>query len=381
MNTPAPLKVLVVGCGNIAGGFDAERGASLPPLTHAGAFSQHGGFEVTACVEPNAQRRAAFMQRWGVVQGFDDLAAVAAAQRGGSFDVISLCSPTAAHATHIEAALALRPRLIFCEKPVTPTVVQTAALVTRCVRARVPLAVNHTRRWAPDVQRLAAELRNGTWGALRSAVGTYNKGVLNNGSHMVDLLHQLLGPLTLLQSGVAVADFWPDDPTVPALLQTEAGVPVHLATAHAGDAALFELQLVCEKAVITMEDGGLRWRVRRVVNSPHFVGYRALDAGQVVEGEYLQATAAAVHNLHQHLHHGAALASTGHTALAAQRLCDQIRRKAPMERARWASWSAPAGFVLDVPGHDESRPLPAPLSMTAAAPAAHRAPQSAALGS
>ena len=55
--------------------------------------------------------------------------------------------------------------------------------------------------------------------------------------------------------------------SVPALLQTEAGVPVHLATAHAGDAALFELQLVCEKAVITMEDGGLQWRLRRVVTA------------------------------------------------------------------------------------------------------------------
>ena len=206
---------------------------------------------------------------------------------------------------------------------------------------RVPLAVNHTRRWAPDVQRLASELRAGTWGTLRSAVGTYNKGVLNNGSHLVDLLHQLLGPLTLLHAGLAVADFWPDDPTVPALLQTETGVPVHLATAHAGDAALFELQLVCEKAVITMEDGGLQWRLRRVVDSPHFAGYRVLDAGERQAGEYLKATALAVDNLYRHLGNGAPLASTGHTALAAQRLCDQIRRKAGAEVAPWKQAAPP----------------------------------------
>ena len=354
MNQPAApdvlnvLNVLVVGCGNIAGGFDAERAASLPPLTHAGAFSRHGGFRVTACVEPDAERRAAFMQRWGVAQGFDDLSAVAAARLRGHFDVISLCSPTAAHAQHLETALALQPRLIFCEKPVTPTVVQTAALVARCARAGVPLAVNHTRRWAPDVRRLAAELRNGTWGAVRSAVGTYNKGVLNNGSHLVDLLHQLLGPMALLQSGVAVADFWPDDPTVPALLQTESGVPVHLATAHAGDAALFELQLVCEKAVITLLDGGLHWRVRRVIDSPHFAGYRVLDAGTTVGGEYLQATACAVDNLHQHLANGMHLASTGHTALAAQRLCEQIRRKSNAPREPWKNWVGPTAFKAAV---------------------------------
>jgi predicted dehydrogenase len=123
------LKVLIVGCGNIAGGFDAERPASQPPLTHAGAFSRHGGFHVVACVEPDAERRGSFMRRWGIGQGFDDMAAVAQAHAPGSFDVVSLCSPTHAHAQQLEAALALKPRLIFCAKPLTPTLADTEALV------------------------------------------------------------------------------------------------------------------------------------------------------------------------------------------------------------------------------------------------------------
>ncbi len=321
-------RVLIVGCGNIAGGFDADRAATLPPLTHAGAYTRHAGFHVVACVEPDAARRAAFMQRWGVAQGFDDLAALAALHAPGAFDVISLCSPTTVHAAQLEAALALRPRLIFCEKPVTPTLAQTEALVARCAAAGVPLAVNHSRRWASDVQRLAGELRAGAWGPVRSAVGTYNKGVLNNGSHLVDLLHLLLGPLQLLHAGAALADHWSDDPTVPALLRTAAGAPVHLTTAHAADCAIFELQIITATAVIAMEDGGLQWRVRRVIDSPHFRHYRVLDGGERVAGDYLQATQRAVANLHHHLAHGQPLASSGDTALAAQRLCDEIRRKA-----------------------------------------------------
>lgn len=324
----ALLRVLVVGCGNIAGGFDAARDATLPPLTHAGAFSRHGGFRLLACVEPDAARRQAFMQRWGVLQGLASLAEVAAALPPATFDVVSLCSPTAAHAEQLRAVLALRPRLVFCEKPVSPTLAETADLVRLCAEAGVPLAVNHTRRWAPDVQRLAEELQTGAWGAVRSAVGTYNKGVLNNGSHLVDLLHLLLGPMVLDQAGAPVADFWPDDPTIPALLHTLNGVPVHLATAHAGDVAVFELQIVTERAVITMEDGGLNWRVRRVVDSPVFAGYRVLDAGERRPGDYLQATARAAANLHDHLQQGTPLASNGHSALAAQRLCEAIRRAA-----------------------------------------------------
>jgi predicted dehydrogenase len=321
------LQVLMVGCGNIAGGFDAERPGDALPLTHAGAYRRHGGFHMAACVEPDARRRAAFMQRWGVAHGAAQIAGLPAALLAeGSFDVVSLCSPTACHAADLDAVLALRPRLVFCEKPIAPTLAQSQAMVAKCRAQGVAMAVNHTRAWAPDVAQLAAELAAGTWGPVRSVVGTYNKGVLNNGSHLLDLLHRLLGPLQVCSVGSAVADFWPDDPTIPAVLRTSSGVPVHLATAHAADYAVFEMQIVTARGTLTMEDGGQRWRVRRVVPSPQFAGYRVLNAGECRPGRYAEATLAAVANLHDNLQHGAALHSDGRSALAAHLLCDQIRR-------------------------------------------------------
>jgi len=320
-------RVLIVGCGQIAGGFDASRPPALPPLTHAGAYRRHGSFEIAACVEPDAERRAAFMHRWGVAQGFASVPEAAAA---GPFDVVSLCSPTALHAAQFDEVLAMQPRLVFCEKPLTPTLARSERLVAHGETAGVPLAVNHTRRWAPDIWRLADELAAGDWGTLRSAVGTYNKGVLNNGSHLIDLLHMLLraehGPLRVLAAGPPVADHWADDPTIPALLQTESGVPIHLHTAHAADYAVFELQLTTSEAVITMEDGGSAWRIRRVVPSAAFAGYRVLDAGERTPGRYAEATLAAITNLHDTLTNGAPLLGTGCGAVAAQRVCEQIRR-------------------------------------------------------
>ena len=314
-------QVLIVGCGNIAGGFDAARPDALWPLTHAGAYRRHGGFNILACVEPDAVRRAAFMQRWGVAHG---AASMAGLPPGLRFDVVSLCSPTACHAADLDAALALEPRLLFCEKPLAPTLSQSKAMVAKCQAHGVAMAVNHTRAWAPDVAQLAESLAAGDWGPVRSAVGTYNKGVLNNGSHMVDLLQRLLGPLQLVSVGSPQADFWAHDPSVPALLRTALGVPVHLSTAHAADYAVFELQIITAKGTLTMEDGGQRWRVRRVVPSPQFAGYSVLDAGESRPGRYAEATLASVANLHAALQHGEPLRSDGRSALAAQALCAQI---------------------------------------------------------
>jgi predicted dehydrogenase len=319
-------RVLIIGCGKIAGGFDADRPADAPPLTHAGAFAQDPRFTVTTCVEPDEARRRAFQQRWSVAEALSDVADLAG--RAGEWDVVSLCSPTESHEADLEAALALRPRLIFCEKPVAPSLDAAARLVERADEAGVKLAVNHSRRWAPDVARLARELRDGSWGAVRSATALYTKGIVHNGGHMIDLLRLLLGELALVAAGSAVHDFWDDDPSVPALLESEAGVPVALNVGDARDFALFELTLVTGQSAITMLDGGQSWSIRRVEDSATFEGYQVLGEPEIVAGTYDRAMAAAVANIAEALDHDAPLASDGRNALAAQRLCEAIRSAA-----------------------------------------------------
>jgi predicted dehydrogenase len=321
-----PLRVLMVGCGNIAGGFDERRPSDALPLTHAGAYRRDRRFTLAACIEPDERRRREFMAAWSVPVGVRSIAELPSDEE--SFDVISICSPTECHAHDLAAALRLQPRLIFCEKPVTNSLAETERCVAACAVADVPLAVNYTRRWDPDIARLRAELNTGAWGTLRTVHGLYNKGILNNGSHMLDLLHVLLGPLNIIEVGRAVHDYVAGDPSVPVWLESSQGVPVHLACAHAEDYAVFELQLVFSSGVLTMEEGGMYWRERRVVDSDSFAGYRKLGEGSRRPGDYPQAMLKAVDNIYRAITAGATLASTGASACDAQRLCEEITQRA-----------------------------------------------------
>lgn len=311
---------MIVGCGNIAGGFDAARERDAWPLTHAGAFTRDGRFRIAACVDPDRARLSRFVDHWRVPRAAASLAELADER----FDVVSIASPTSLHADHLAATIALEPRLIFCEKPVTPTAAVTRIWTERCADADILLAVNHTRRWAPDVVALAAELRAGRYGRIRTATGWYGKGVLNNGSHMVDLCHSLFGPVTAISAEVGVADFWPDDPTISGRLRA-GDVPVVLIGGDARDYARFELEIASEAGIITMLDGGYAWRRRLAGESAVFAGYRTLDAGAVSVGRYEEAMAAAVDNIHGALTRAEPLASDGATALAAQAVCEQLR--------------------------------------------------------
>lgn len=316
------LRTLIVGCGNIAGGFDRGRSPDDFPFTHAGAYVRDGRFHLTACVEPDEGRRADFMAAWGVQTGYRALDEIA--DSVGRFDVISICSPTVCHTHDLECALLLIPKLIFCEKPFTTSIFDSERLVRDCLLAGVLLAVNHTRRWDPDISKLQADMLAGRWGQLRSVAGLYNKGILNNGSHMLDLLHLLLGPLRIVTVGKPVRDFFESDPTIPVWLESAHGVPIQLSCGHAEDYAVFELQLVFSNGVLTMEEGGLYWRERRAVDSPLFKGYRTLEDVPRRAGAYPRAMLQAVGNIYDAVSRGEKLNSSGQSAVCAQQMCQTI---------------------------------------------------------
>ena len=54
-------------------------------------------------------------------------------------------------------------------------------------------AVNYVRRFAPGYRAAAADVRAERLGDIQVVWGIYTKGVLNNGSHMLDLLHMFFG--------------------------------------------------------------------------------------------------------------------------------------------------------------------------------------------
>lgn len=326
MNLPQ-YDVLIVGCGNIAGGFDVSRAAGLPPLTHAGAFAKHGGFKLTACVDPNKEQRAEFAKRWNVSHSVSEIAELCVGP--GTYDVVSICSPTNMHREHIVQALELNPRVIFCEKPLTGEGDTASDIVDACQQQGVTLAVNYSRRWDPIVNELIHDVNAGVWGNVRSVVAHYNKGIVNNGSHMLELILRLLGPVEIVEIACANNDFWPSDATVAVLLTAVDGnVPIYLNPANARDYSFFELELVCEKGVVRMLSGGMTWQFRKAVRSSQFDGYQTVEEMQHIPGRYLETMSLAVNNLSDHLCNDSKVLCTGRDAIPVEALCRQITQMA-----------------------------------------------------
>jgi predicted dehydrogenase len=322
-----PYQAVIVGCGNIGGGFDTDRSPDVWPLSHAGAFTRHEGFQIRACVDPDPGRRKAFASRWGIVLNASDMGALGSGL--GPIGVVSICSPTTLHHDHVMQAIELQPKVIFCEKPLTSDIASSVAIGEACKARGIALVVNFSRQWDPSLEELTHQLQGGRWGSIRSVVGHYNKGILNNGSHMVDLLFRLVGDLELVTTTCSNLDFWENDPTAAALLTAMGGtVPVYLNPGQAHDFAFFELEVVCERGVVRMRSGGISWEFREAHASAEFNGYRTLDGEVLTPGRYMETMAGAINDIYNFLAADVPIRSSVENAVKVQTLCTQIQRAA-----------------------------------------------------
>lgn len=319
------LTSLIVGCGNIGGRFDQKGGRRTPPLTHAGAFAQHPGYSLIGCIDPDLSTLKSFGKFWQIPNQYPSLEAFS--DTGIFVDVISICSPTQSHVRDVLGAISLKPRAIFCEKPLSDSVERSREMVRRCRDSGILLAVNYGRRWDTQLQKFAQDLNSGIWGEVRSVSGVYNKGLLNNGSHMIDVMHLLFGKVRLVEVGTARFDHYPEDPSVPLILKSGTGIEIFLGCSDARDFSHFEFTITTSKAQISVENGGLRWRIRGVDTHPVFPGYKTLGRSTVKPGKFLNSMQKAVAEIHDALTRGVSISSSGENALAAEAICWQAYKK------------------------------------------------------
>ena len=323
MNSGGIARALLIGCGRIGAGAPptpTHRGLHYP--SHAAAIAAHPRLQLIGCIDPDSSRRHSCAARWrvpGVWRSSEE-----AIRSGARFDVAVICSPTEFHRQDVNAALSLGARAILCEKPIAHDVSSAEAIVTECRRRKAALIVNYSRRWDPMVEDFRRTYLRGDLGELRAVTGVYNKGLVNNGSHLVDLLDQIFGSVEVLGAGAPMMDHFRDDPSIPFTARLPGGARVAVECGHAGDFALFEATFYLARSIVSMEQSGMVWRRRPVEESSVLPGYRFAGEGTIAPGGYLGCLTAAIDDLYLALESGSSIRSNGESALRALKICHSI---------------------------------------------------------
>jgi 1,5-anhydro-D-fructose reductase (1,5-anhydro-D-mannitol-forming) len=205
----------IIGCGDVC---EVKSGPG---------FQKAEGSALVAVMRRDGEKAADYARRHGVARSYDDADALIA---DPEVDAVYVATPPSSHAD-LTARVAAAGKPVYVEKPMAIDKSQCDAMVQACARARVPLFVAYYRRALPRFVAIKALLDQGAIGEVQAANLTLVQApvaqhrsargpaadlpwrldpaiaggglFLDLGSHMVDLIDHLLGPIVGVQGGAS----------------------------------------------------------------------------------------------------------------------------------------------------------------------------------
>ena len=178
------LNVAIIGCGLIGAQWDAKDTSPAFSLTHAAGFSRNPRAKLVAMCDHDTDKAYHAAQRWCAQASYGNPSTLFAAHQ---IDVAVVAASSASRWDVIEPALAAGVKVLVIEKPLATTLDESRKLAAAIEAADAKSIINFSRHWDPSMVALRERISNGDMGPLQRLVGTYGKGITNNGSHMIDL--------------------------------------------------------------------------------------------------------------------------------------------------------------------------------------------------
>jgi predicted dehydrogenase len=162
------------------------------PYTHAAALAISPTTELVAVCDVLPALLARFRERWSArwpeLKYYTDYRAMLAEMR---LDILTICTPDHLHAAMVVAGCEAGVKGIICEKPIATTMSDALRMVEAIERYRIPMSIEHTRRWIYEYHAARELVRKGEIGTLQRIVGTLNGEramLFRNGTHLLDLM-------------------------------------------------------------------------------------------------------------------------------------------------------------------------------------------------
>lgn len=198
-------KVGLIGCGRI-GTLLEEDTLRGKPCTHAGGFDALPNAKMVAGCDIDSSRLKKFGTRWGVDSLYENYREML---RREKLDIVCIATWTNLHAQMVMDTARSDVKAIFCEKPIALDPKEARRMVRFCKRKKIPLVINHERRWDSYYQKAHQIIQTGKIGEVRTIIGnalswkpekqlvrTGGGGALfHDGTHLTDLLLYFGGPV------------------------------------------------------------------------------------------------------------------------------------------------------------------------------------------
>lgn len=296
-------KSLIIGAGQIAGGYDNPSDSAV--LTHAHAYKNNKEIELLGFYDVNYNNAQMMAEKW-------DTSAIKLLADVTDIDIISVCTPDFCHLQSVKKALKLNPKIILLEKPLSNSIEEAQEIIE--ISKNVPIMVNYSRRFIKEFQDLAKRIKTDEFGAFKTGSGYYGKGFIHNGSHMLDLLNLFFGEIENITVVDEFVDFTENDLTKSVVVDFKNSGKFFMQGCNCNNFTIFELDLIFEKSRIRILNCGSDVEVYKIEESEQYKGYLMPELSESYKTESDFAMANAVENIVDFLSNKKPLISTTQNA-------------------------------------------------------------------
>ena len=176
------VNVLIIGCGKIAG---ENYSKDLPYSCHAKSYSHSKKVNRIYYFDIEKEKAMLLSKVFPgtVVHSLEELSNI-------SIDIVSICTPYEEHYSAITDTIKfLKPKLFFVEKPICKT--KEEYLDLEKLHLKVPIIVNHSRRFDINSEKLSQVIKSGEYGQIIEVRAIYYGGFSNLCIHIIDQLYSL----------------------------------------------------------------------------------------------------------------------------------------------------------------------------------------------
>lgn len=177
-------RALIIGAGGQGALSDAPgSGKEEKIISFAHALKEHPGFKWLAFYDEIEEKAYLAKEIWGGTWfiALDEIG-------DHHIDVAIVSTPDDSHYEILKQLAEYPLRLVIVEKPICTDLQQAREIVELYKAKGIPLAVNYTRRFIPELQELKQRYEAGEFGKLLHYNINFNRGLIHSGSHAVDFL-------------------------------------------------------------------------------------------------------------------------------------------------------------------------------------------------
>ncbi len=168
-------RVGIIGCGGIA-------------RDHARAYGKIPNAKVVSGAELDTERREKFARDFGLQSSYENYHEMLEKE---PLDIVSVCTWPKTHSDAVCKAALSGCKGIMCEKPMATNLGEADRMLKACRENNVRLAIGHHHRFDPQLVKAKELINEKAVGDVAILWGHCSLDLLNNGSHVVDMINFL----------------------------------------------------------------------------------------------------------------------------------------------------------------------------------------------